>query len=175
MYRQWPSLAQYRVCLTIARRTVCFALKIRELETKLDELEERIKILLLPTDPNDNRNVMLEIRAGTGGDEAAIWAGELLGVYRKYATEQASLEKGMGYCSVGHSSRSEQGFGPLLLVEKLLREVAWDEEIYPYSRIFVLDASVTSQEIRQQRRPSVTRFLEQIPVVLKNYRRRSGS
>ena len=47
-----------------------------------------MKLLLLPTDPNDNRNVMLEIRAGTGGDEAALWAAELLGVYKKYAQEQ---------------------------------------------------------------------------------------
>lgn len=61
---------------------------MRELETRLEELEARIKLLLLPTDPNDDRNVMLEIRAGTGGDEAAIWAGELLGVYRKYSSEQ---------------------------------------------------------------------------------------
>lgn len=55
-----------------------------------------MKVLLLPTDPNDNRNVMLEIRAGTGGDEAAIWAGDLLGVYRKYASEQARRARGGG-------------------------------------------------------------------------------
>lgn len=48
-----------------------------------------MKVLMLPTDPNDDKNVMLEIRAGTGGDEAAVWAGELLGVYKKYALEQA--------------------------------------------------------------------------------------
>lgn len=54
----------------------------------MEGLESRIKLLLLPSDPNDKRNVMLEIRAGTGGDEAAVWAGELLGVYRKYAVDQ---------------------------------------------------------------------------------------
>ena len=42
-------------------------------------------MLLLPRDPNDDKNVMLEIRAGTGGDEAAIWAGDLLKLYSKYA------------------------------------------------------------------------------------------
>eukprot|EP00904_Undaria_pinnatifida_P012908 jgi/Undpi1/8748/HiC_scaffold_25.g11210.m1 len=62
--------------------------EMRDLEEQLETLETRIKLLLLPTDPNDDRNVMLEIRAGAGGDEAAIWAGELLGVYRKYALEQ---------------------------------------------------------------------------------------
>ena len=45
-------------------------------------------MLLLPRDPNDDKNVMLEIRAGTGGDEAAIWAGDLLKLYSKYAQEQ---------------------------------------------------------------------------------------
>lgn len=58
------------------------------MEETIEKLEAKMKLLLLPTDPNDNRNVMLEIRAGTGGDEAALWAAELLGVYKKYAQEQ---------------------------------------------------------------------------------------
>ena len=60
----------------------------RDIEAQLDELDERLKVLLLPRDPNDDKNVMLEIRAGTGGDEAAIWAGDLLKLYSKYAQEQ---------------------------------------------------------------------------------------
>ena len=62
--------------------------EIKAIEPKLEELEERITILLLPTDPNDDRNVMLEIRAGTGGSEASIFAGDLLDVYRKYIQAQ---------------------------------------------------------------------------------------
>ncbi|CBJ32429.1 peptide chain release factor 1 [Ectocarpus siliculosus] len=62
--------------------------EIRDLEEVMEALETKMKLLLLPTDPNDDRNVMLEIRAGTGGDEAALWAAELLGVYKKYALEQ---------------------------------------------------------------------------------------
>ena len=50
--------------------------EIKEIEVRMDELEDQIKILLLPKDPNDDRNVMLEIRAGTGGSEANIFAGE---------------------------------------------------------------------------------------------------
>lgn len=68
----------------------------------MEALETKIKLLLLPTDPNDNRNVMLEIRAGTGGDEAALWAAELLGVYKKYALEQvrgASCVRSLG-CAI---------------------------------------------------------------------------
>lgn len=62
--------------------------EISSLETHLEELESKLKILLLPKDPNDDKNCMLELRAGTGGDEASIWAGDLVKVYTKYATEQ---------------------------------------------------------------------------------------
>lgn len=62
--------------------------EMKMLEPKIVELEEKLKILMLPKDPNDERDVMVEIRAGTGGDEAAIWARDLLGVYTKYALSQ---------------------------------------------------------------------------------------
>ena len=54
------------------------ATEVSELEERLDGLEAQLKILLLPKDPNDEKNIMLEIRAGTGGDEASIWAGDLV-------------------------------------------------------------------------------------------------
>ena len=59
--------------------------EIEELTTRLEDLEQRLKVLLLPVDPNDRRNVILEIRAGTGGDEAALFAGALLRMYGRYA------------------------------------------------------------------------------------------
>ena len=55
------------------------------LEDRRAELEEEIKILLLPKDPNDEKNVILEIRAGTGGEEAALFAGDLMRMYLRYA------------------------------------------------------------------------------------------
>lgn len=64
------------------------ALEVDELEAKLEQLETRLKILLLPSDPNDDKNIMLEIRAGAGGDEASIWAGDLVRMYSKYAETQ---------------------------------------------------------------------------------------
>jgi len=64
------------------------SLEVEELEQKIEELETRLKILLLPRDPNDDKNIMLEIRAGTGGDEASIWAGDLLRLYSRYADSQ---------------------------------------------------------------------------------------
>jgi peptide chain release factor 1 len=63
-------------------------LEVKELEEKIQQLEMRLTILLLPRDPNDERNIMLEIRAGTGGDEASIWAGDLLRMYSRYAETQ---------------------------------------------------------------------------------------
>jgi peptide chain release factor 1 len=59
-----------------------------ELEVKSNDLESKLKVLLLPKDPNDERNIMLEIRAGTGGDEAGIWAGDLVRMYSRYAETQ---------------------------------------------------------------------------------------
>ncbi len=58
--------------------------ELDEMEDKLPELEEEIKVLLLPSDPEDNKNAVVEIRAGTGGDEASIFAGELFRMYVKY-------------------------------------------------------------------------------------------
>ena len=62
--------------------------EIKAMEPQMAAMEERMKLLLLPRDKNDDRNVMLEIRAGTGGSEAAIFTGDLLDIYRKYFTTQ---------------------------------------------------------------------------------------
>src|SRR5210317_155590 len=62
--------------------------EVSELETELTELEEQLKLMLLPKDPNDQRNVVLEVRAGTGGDEAALFAGDLFRMYCRYADHQ---------------------------------------------------------------------------------------
>ncbi len=61
------------------------SLEVEELDQKLEDLERQLTILLLPRDPNDDKNIMLEIRAGTGGDEASIWAGDLVRMYSRYA------------------------------------------------------------------------------------------
>jgi len=58
------------------------------LEEQLAELEQQLKLLLLPKDPNDDKNVILEVRAGTGGDEAALFAGDLFRMYSRYAESQ---------------------------------------------------------------------------------------
>lgn len=62
--------------------------EIKELETRLPVLEDELKLLLLPKDPNDDKNVLLEIRAGAGGDEASLFAEELFRGYAHYASTQ---------------------------------------------------------------------------------------
>ena len=62
--------------------------ELKTLETRRDGLLQELKILLIPKDPNDEKNVILEIRAGTGGDEAALFAGDLFRMYSRYAERQ---------------------------------------------------------------------------------------
>ncbi|GAY40876.1 peptide chain release factor APG3 [Citrus sinensis] len=79
------------------------ASEIKSLSNELIELEEKLKVLLLPSDPLDARNIMLEVRAGAGGDEAGIWAGDLVRMYQKYS-EQNSWK-----CTLISSSEAEKG------------------------------------------------------------------
>ena len=60
-------------------------LEYYELKDKLPDLEQKIKVLLLPKDEADAMNAIIEVRAGTGGDEAALFAGDLLRMYQRYA------------------------------------------------------------------------------------------
>jgi len=59
--------------------------EVDELQTRLTALKSQLQLLLLPKDPNDEKNILLEIRAGTGGDEASLFAGNLLRMYTRYA------------------------------------------------------------------------------------------
>jgi peptide chain release factor 1 len=63
-------------------------IEIEEAEARLPQLEEDIKFMLIPKDPDDAKNVMVEIRAGTGGDEASIFAGDLFRMYTKYCADR---------------------------------------------------------------------------------------
>ncbi|KAI3449530.1 hypothetical protein Pfo_006195 [Paulownia fortunei] len=79
------------------------ASEIESLTKQLKELEERLKVLLIPTDPLDARNIMLEVRAGTGGDEAGLWAGDLVRMYQKYS------ERNSWKYTLVSSSEAEKG------------------------------------------------------------------
>ena len=89
--------------------------------SKLAETEEEIKLLLIPEDPEDDRNAVVEIRGGTGGDEAAIFAGDLFRMYTKYCemkgwhTEVSSFSEGAsgGYKEIIFTVTGEKVYGTL--------------------------------------------------------------
>lgn len=76
-------------------------MEISELEDSIEALEEELRILLLPKDPNDEKNVLLEIRAGTGGEEAALFGGDLLRMYMRYAERRGWKTEIMEYNDTG--------------------------------------------------------------------------
>src|ERR1700741_2819792 len=63
-------------------------LELESLQARIDKTDQELKLLLIPTDPNDEKNVILEIRAGTGGDEATLFAAEMVRMYSRYAEKQ---------------------------------------------------------------------------------------
>src|SRR5207245_3673173 len=73
---------------TDAEMRAMAAVEKPQLEQQRNALEQQIKLALLPKDAMDERNVILEIRAGTGGDEAALFAGDLFRMYERYAAKQ---------------------------------------------------------------------------------------
>ena len=107
--------------------------EIKDLEPKLEEMEDRIKILLLPKDPNDDRNVMLEIRAGTGGSEASIFAGDLVDVYRKYISSQ-----GWQSTMIDSSAGDDGGYKNVVLEIKgdmVYSKLKWEAGVHRVQRV----------------------------------------
>jgi peptide chain release factor 1 len=94
-------------------------MELDELEKTLPGMEEKVKLLLIPSDPQDSKNAILEIRAGTGGDEASIFAGDLFRMYTKYAekrgwrTEVTNLSEGTagGYKEIVMNISGEGVYG----------------------------------------------------------------
>ncbi|HEG0451197.1 TPA: peptide chain release factor 1 [Campylobacter jejuni] len=87
--------------------------ELKILEELKPKLEEEIKILLLPKDPNDERNIFLEIRAGTGGDEASLFVGDLVKAYARYAEN-----RGYKLEIVSSSEGSVGGFKEIIMLVK---------------------------------------------------------
>src|SRR5690606_1277506 len=96
-------------------------LQLEEAKGKLPRLEEEIKFMLVPKDPEDSKNVVVEIRAGTGGDEASIFAGDLFRMYTKYCeskgwkTNVIDLSEGTngGYKEIQFEVSGEDVYGTL--------------------------------------------------------------
>ncbi|MGK7896859.1 MAG: peptide chain release factor 1 [Microcystaceae cyanobacterium] len=114
------------------------AMEVTELEENLTQLEERLTILLLPRDPNDEKNIMLEIRAGTGGDEASIWAGDLVRMYSKYAESQSWTVK-----LVSESLAEMGGFKEAILEikgENVYSKLKYEAGVHRVQRVPVTEA-----------------------------------
>ena len=88
--------------------------EIAQIEPQLPEMEQNIKLLLIPADPDDSKNAMVEIRGGTGGDEAAIFAGDLFRMYQHFAERRGwKLEvSDQAPGTSGGSSRLYSSFPP---------------------------------------------------------------
>lgn len=91
-YREWKQVEQgvadAKALLDDPDMKALAQEELAELEKRREALEQELKVLLLPSDPNDEKNVILEIRAGTGGDEASLFAADLFRMYSRYAESQ---------------------------------------------------------------------------------------
>jgi peptide chain release factor 1 len=113
--------------------------EIPELQERLRTLEEKLKLLLLPRDPDDDKNVIVEIRAGTGGDEASLFAADLYRMYSKYAERRGWKQEPMS------SSPSEVGgFKEIIFQltgEGVYREMKFESGVHRVQRVPDTEAS----------------------------------
>ena len=116
-----------------------FEQELATLDTRRDDLLAQIKVLIMPKDPNDEKNVVLEIRAGTGGDEAGLFAGELFRMYTRFADRQG--------WKVDVLSTSESGVGAIkeviALVEgrQVYRQMKHESGVHRVQRVPATEAS----------------------------------
>ena len=88
-YQQWLRVGDdLRTAQELSGEDASFRDEATELETRQSEIADELRVLLLPTDPNDDKDVILEVKAGEGGEESALFAGDLLRMYLRYAERQ---------------------------------------------------------------------------------------
>ncbi len=121
--------------------------ELAKLEPRMATIEEELKVLLLPKDPNDDKNIVLEIRAGTGGDEATLFVAEIFRMYTRYAETQR--------WKVEVLSASESGVGGLKEViaiiegDRVYSRLKYESGVHRVQRV-----PATEQQGRVQLRPS---------------------
>ncbi len=107
--------------------------ELAELERRLPAIEEKLRVMLLPRDPNDEKNVILEIRAGTGGDEASLFVAEIFRMYTRFAEQHR--------WRVEVLSRSESGVGGLKEViaivegERVYSQLKYESGVHRVQRV----------------------------------------
>lgn len=107
--------------------------EIEELEGALNELDQELKILLLPRDPNDEKNIFLEVRAGTGGDEAALFAGDLFRMYSRFAETQGWKVEVMSSNPLGIGGFKE--IVALISGEKVYSKLKYESGVHRVQRV----------------------------------------
>ena len=107
--------------------------EVEELKEKAAAIEDEIKVLLLPKDPNDEKNILLEIRAGTGGDEAALFVGDLFKMYSRYADEQGWNVEIMSSSPIGIGGFKE--IIALISGEKVYSKLKYESGVHRVQRV----------------------------------------
>ncbi len=113
--------------------------EIATLEVELAGLEQRLKLLLLPRDPNDERNVILEIRAGTGGEEAALFAADLFRMYQRYAESKGWKVEVLDQSATGMGGLKE--LIALVSGEKVYSQLKYESGVHRVQRVPTTEAS----------------------------------
>jgi peptide chain release factor 1 len=107
--------------------------EIEQLKEESSEIENDIKLLLLPKDPNDEKNILLEIRAGTGGDEAALFVGDLFKMYSRYADEVGWKVEIMSSSPIGIGGFKE--IIALISGEKVYSKLKYESGVHRVQRV----------------------------------------
>lgn len=107
--------------------------ELEESKTQKDELEKEISIFLLPKDPNDKKNTFLEIRAGTGGDEAALFVGDLFRMYSRYAESMGWKVEIMASSSLGIGGFKE--IIALILGDQVFSRLKYESGVHRVQRV----------------------------------------
>ncbi len=106
---------------------------IQQLQGKSVQLEKEIKLLLLPKDPNDEKNILLEIRAGTGGDEAALFVGDLFKMYSRFADDSGWNVEIMSSSPIGIGGFKE--IIALISGEKVYSKLKYESGVHRVQRV----------------------------------------
>lgn len=113
--------------------------EIAELEQSLKTLHDKLRLMLVPKDPLDDRNIMLEIRAGAGGDEASIWAGDMARMYQRYAAKQG-WKASMVSCTTAEAG----GYKEIILQilgEGVYSKLKWEAGVHRVQRVPATEAA----------------------------------
>jgi peptide chain release factor 1 len=115
------------------------AAEMRSLERRAVELREAVLLAMMPPEPSDSRNTVMEIRAGTGGDEAALFASELARCYQRYADSQGWRVEPMSSSPTERGGLREVAF--LIVGTDVYRRLKWESGVHRVQRVPVTEAS----------------------------------